>query len=391
MEFEYPAAAEEFRTELKTFLKEELPDWWEHTWVHDERVFPLTRQICQKMAAKDWLTMSWPKEYGGADADVWSQMVVREEMWANGEPRGPQYMNLNFIGPMLMRYGTPEQQERFLQPISNGDMMWCQGFSEPDAGSDLASLKTKATDSDEGFVVNGQKIWTSYAQTAEWCLLLCRTDPSEKKHQGLSMLLVDMKTPGITVRPIMSMSGPSEFNEVFFDNVVVPYDCLVGPRGKGWGVAISSLANERVGAALHAKVELLFNQLVEYVKTTKDENGELLSKRPSIREGLVKLHARYRAARLLCYRVLSAMSEGDDNPVYPAVNKIFSTELNVFAGNLGLDILGAIGQLSRGDKFAPLQGDVNEHWVLSIPQVIAMGSNEINRNIISQRGLGLPR
>lgn len=391
MQFEFPAAAEEFRTELKAFMKEELPDWWYSLFAHDERIFPFTKEFCQKMAARDWLTMSWPKEFGGADADMWLQMVVREEMWANGEPRGPQYMNLNYIGPMLMKYGTPEQVERFLKPISRGEVIWCQGFSEPGAGSDLASLKTKATDSDEGFVVNGQKIWTSYASDAEYCLLLCRTDAGERKHEGISVLLVDMKTPGITVRPIMSMGGPAEFNEVFFDNVVVPYDCLLGPRGDGWNVAISALAHERVGAALHAKVELVLASLVDYVKNTMDDNGQPLSKRASIREGLVKLHAQCRAAKLLCYRVVSAMEEGNDDPVLPAVNKIFATELNVLAGNIGLDIIGPAGQLNRGDTFAPIGGEVNDHWVHSIPQVIAMGSNEINRNIISQRGLGLPR
>ena len=391
MEFEFPVEAEEFRKELRAFFKEEVPDWWHSLFTHDERTYPFTKQFCEKLAARDWLTMSWPKEFGGSDADMWQQMVVREEMWANGEPRGPQYMNLNYIGPMLMKYGTPEQHERFLKPIAAGSVLWCQGFSEPGAGSDLAALKTKATDSDEGFVVNGQKIWTSYAGAAEYCLLLCRTDAGDRKHDGISILLVDMKTPGITVRPIMSMGGPSEFNEVFFDNVVVPYDCLLGPRGDGWNVAISALAYERVGAALHAKVELVLDHLIDYVKTTKDDNGEPLSKRPSVREGIVKLHAQCRAARLLCYRVAAAMEEGNDNPVYPAVSKIYSTELNMLAGNIGLDILGPAGQLVRGDAFAPMGGDLNDHWVHSIPQPIAMGSNEINRNIISQRGLGLPR
>lgn len=391
MEFEFPAKAEQFRDELSAFMNEELPDWWYSLFSDDERVFSFTKEFCQKLAKRDWLTMSWPKEFGGADADIWHQMVVREEMWANGEPRGPQYMNLNYIGPMIMQYGTPEQIDRFVKPIAKGDVIWCQGFSEPGAGSDLASLKTKATDSDDGFVVSGQKIWTSYASAAEWCLLLCRTDPGEKKHHGISMLLVDMKTPGITVRPIMSMGGPAEFNEVFFDNVVVPYDCLLGPRGKGWHVAISALAKERVGAAQHAKVELVLKKLIEHVKTTKDENGESLSKRPSIREGLVRLHARCRAAKLLCYRVISAMEDGNDDPTYPAVNKVFSAELIVDTGNIGLDIIGPSGQLNRKDEMAPIAGELNDHWLHSIPHVIAMGSNEINRNIISQRGLGLPR
>lgn len=391
MEFKYPEELEDFRAELIDFMDEEIPDWWKSLFQDDERVYPFTREFCMSLAKRDWLTMQWPKEFGGANADVWKQMVVREEMWGNGEPRGPQYMSLNYIGPMIMEYGTPEQQERFLKPMAAGELMWCQGFSEPGAGSDLASLKTKATDDGEKFLVNGQKIWTSYATAADYCLLLCRTDEAERKHQGMSLLIVDMKTPGLTVRPIDSMGGPAEFNEVFFDNVEVPYDCLLGPRGDGWGVAIAALAYERVGAALHHKVKLLLDKLIDYVKNTKDNNGEPLSKRESVRSGLVRLHARYRAARLLCYRVVSAMEDGDHNPVYPAVNKVFSSELNIMMGNMALDILGAQGQLTAYDALAPMDGLMNDHWVHSIPQVIAMGSNEIQRNIISQRGLGLPR
>lgn len=391
MEFEFPAEAERFRTELRAFMAEELPDWWMSLFHDDERIYPFTREFCMKLAERDWLTMSWPTEHGGVDADVWSQMVVREEMWANGEPRGPQYMSLNYIGPLLIAFGTPDQQERFLLPIAAGEVLWCQGFSEPEAGSDLAAISTRATDAEGCFVVNGQKIWTSYATAADYCILLCRTDEGEKKHHGLSMLIVDMNTPGITVRPIDSMGGPQELNEVFFEDVEVPYDHLVGPRGEGWRVAMSALAHERVGAALHAKVELLLDELIDYVKTTNDDSGRPLAERPAARSRIVQLQARCRASRLLCYRVVSGMEANDSNDVDPAVNKVFGSELNVLAGNLGLDIIGAKGQLKTSDLTAPLEGHINDHWVHSIPQVIALGSNEIQRNIISQRGLGLPR
>lgn len=391
MDFAFPAKAEEFRKELRAFMDQELPDWWQGLFKDDDRIYPFTRAFCMKLAERNWLTMSWPKEFGGADADIWQQMVIREEMWGNGEPRGPQYMSLNYIGPMIMEFGTPEQHERFLKPMAAGETTWCQGFSEPGSGSDLASLKTKASDNGECFILNGQKIWTSYATAADWCLLICRTDPGERKHQGLSMLLVDMKSPGVTVRPINSMGGPKEFNEVFFDNVEVPYDCLLGPRGQGWQVTIAALAYERVGAAIHMKVKLTLDKLIEYAKSTKDDNGEPLINRPSVRASIVKLNARCRAAKLLCYRVVSDMAAGNDNAVYPAVNKVFSTELNVLLGNLGLDILGTKGQLSVEDELAPLDGLISDHWVHSIPYVIAMGTNEIQRNIISQRGLGLPR
>lgn len=391
MEFEFPAEAEAFRADLRAFLEEELPEWWKGLFHDDDRIYPFTRQLCMKLAERDWLTMSWPTEHGGTDADVWTQMVVREEMWAAGEPRGPQYMSLNYIGPMLIAFGTPEQQERFLKPMARGELLWCQGFSEPDAGSDLASLSTRANDAEGCFVVNGQKIWTSYATAADYCLLLCRTDDAEKKHHGLSMLIVDMTTPGITVRPIESMGGPQELNEVFFDDVEVPYDNLVGSRGDGWRIAVSSLAHERVGAPVYARIAVLLDALLEYAKTTEDDDGQPLAAQPAIRARLVQLQARCRAARLLTYHVVGGMGFADSNDVDAAVNKVFSSELNVLAGNFALDIVGTAGQLRMGDVNAPMDGLMSDHWVHSIPHVIAMGSNEIQRNIISQRGLGLPR
>ena len=176
MDFEFPAEAEAFRTELREFLAHELPPWWTHMFVDDERAIPFTVELCMKLAAKDWLTMAWPKEYGGADADVWRQMVVREEMWAAGEPRGPQYMNLNYLGPAIMMFGTEEQKQKYIKPMAAGEVIWCQGFSEPSAGSDLASLATRAEDTGNGFRINGQKIWISYAQHAKHCMVLARTD-----------------------------------------------------------------------------------------------------------------------------------------------------------------------------------------------------------------------
>ena len=201
MDFEFSPEDEAFRAELRAFLDEELPSWWKTVFVDDDRAMPFTRELCQKLAARGWLTLSWPAAHGGADGSVWQQAVVREEMWAAGEPRGPQYMNLNYIGPLIMRFGTPEQQARHLPRMAAGDVLWCQGFSEPEAGSDLASLKTRAVRDGDHYVVNGQKIWNSYADApADHCLLLARTNAEVKKQQGISMFLVDMRTPGITVR-----------------------------------------------------------------------------------------------------------------------------------------------------------------------------------------------
>ena len=236
------------------FLDDELPTWWKTVFVDDARAMPFTREFCHQLAERGWLTLSWPAEHGGADGSVWQQAVVREEMWAAGEPRGPQYMNLNYIGPLIMRFGTPEQQARHLPRMAAGDVLWCQGFSEPEAGSDLASLKTRAVRDGDHYVINGQKIWNSYADApADHCLLLARTNTEVKKQLGISMFLVDMRTPGITVRPIPSMAGKSEFSEIFFDDAVIPVADRLGDEDAGWNLVGEGLAFERIGIARYAR------------------------------------------------------------------------------------------------------------------------------------------
>ncbi len=253
MDFDFTPEEEAFRAELRAFLDDELPEWWKTVFVDDARAMPFTREFCHRLAERGWLTLSWPAEHGGADGSVWQQAVVREEMWAAGEPRGPQYMNLNYIGPLIMRFGTPEQQARHLPRMAAGDVLWCQGFSEPEAGSDLASLKTRAVRDGDHYVVNGQKIWNSYADApADHCLLLARTNTEVKKQVGISMFLVDMRTPGVTVRPIASMAGKSEFSEIFFDDAIIPVSDRLGDEDAGWTLVGEGLAFERIGIARYA-------------------------------------------------------------------------------------------------------------------------------------------
>src|SRR5688572_16861885 len=290
MDFTFTTEEDAFRDELRAFLDAEVPDWWRGMFVDDDRAMPFTRQLCRKLADRGWLTMAWPPEHGGAGASVWKQAIVREEMWAREEPRGPQYMNLNYIGPLVMRFGTPEQQRRFLPPMARGEVIWTQGFSEPDAGSDLASLRTRAEDRGDHFVVNGQKIWSSYADTpADWCLLLVRTNLDAPKHLGISVLVVDMTTPGITVRPIATMAGPHEFNEIFLDDVEVPRDCLLGEQDHGWEIVTTGLTFERVGIARYARAGHIIDLLVDYA----NETGRAAD--PHVRSALADLRARYEA------------------------------------------------------------------------------------------------
>ena len=391
MNFELPESAEQFRTELRQFLDEELPDWWTHLFSVDERTPGFMVELCRKLAEKNWLTMAWPKEFGGQEADVWMRMVLNEEMRYVGEPRGSHYMCVNYIGPLIMQVGTPQQQERFLKPMSSGDALWCQGFSEPGAGSDLSALQTKAIDNGKCFVVNGQKIWTSYATHAQWCLLIARSDPDSTRYSGLSVFAVDMKSPGLTVRPIDSLGGPSEINEVFFEDVEVPYDCVLGPVNEGWSTILNALANERLGIAFHSYIQEPFDKLLEYAKNTRDDDGRPLSEKPSVRAGLVRMYAHWKAARMLFYRVAADHEMGNMDSVGPAISKVFATEAAMEAAAVASNIIGPRAQLNEYDESAPLGGLAVNQWVYTLPTLIAAGTNEIQRNIIAQRGLGLPR
>ncbi len=302
------------------------------------------------------------------------------------EPRGPQYMNLNYLGPCIMRFGTEAQKRRFLPPMAAGDVIWTQGFSEPGAGSDLAAVATRAERRAGHFVVNGQKTWSSYADApADWCFLLARTAGGARRQDGLSILLVDMRTAGITVRPIDSMAGPHELNEMFFDDVVVPADCLLGREGQGWEIVTAGLAFERVGIARYARAGRVIALLVEHVRAAG------LTEDPDVRQKLAELRVRYEAARLLSYRAISLQARGQVPSVEASIARLHNTQLEQLAGHVGLEILGLEGQLTHDAPAAPLRGFVYRQWVRNVPTTIAAGTLEVQKNVIARRGLGLPR
>ena len=386
MEFGFTADEEGFRAELRAFLDAELPAWWRGMFVDDARAIPETRRMCAALAARGWLTMAWPREHGGQDASVWMQAILREEMWAHHEPRGPQYMNLNYIGPCIMRFGTPAQKARFLPPMAAGRVLWTQGFSEPGAGSDLAALTTRAEERGDEFVVNGQKCWNSYADApADWCMLLARTDPSAERHRGLSVLLVDMRTPGIRVRPIDSMAGPHELNEIFFDDVRVPRACLLGVQNDGWNVIVAGLTFERTGIARYARAGRLIELLVDHMRREGRADD------PDVRQGLADLRARYEAARLLSYRAISLQAAGQVPTVEASIARLHNTQLEQRVGHVGLEILGVAAQLVLDASGAPMGGLLHQQWVRNIPTTIVAGSLEIQKSLIAEHGLGLPR
>ena len=257
MDFEMGQKADTLRGELRELVNSNVPEHFLGAFTDDPADLEIAQAFCRLLAERNLLCLSWPEEFGGGAASVWEQTVVREEMWAHHEPRGAQYMGVNWVGPTIMRHGTEEQQRKHLPPIARGEVIWCQGFSEPDAGSDLASLQTTARRDGDGWRVSGQKIWTSYATMAQWCFLLARTSKGEKKQQGLTIFLVPMDDPAIEVRPIRCMIGPHHLNEVFFDDLRVTEADVLGTVDEGWSVVQEVLSFERVGIARYARCERL--------------------------------------------------------------------------------------------------------------------------------------
>jgi alkylation response protein AidB-like acyl-CoA dehydrogenase len=387
MDFEFSKEEQTFRLDLREHLNLHLPADWNGFFAEDREALEFTRRFSRELGELGLLTIAWPAEFGGRNASLWDQTVLSEEMTASGEPRGPQYMNLNYIGPMIMRFGSELQKQRFLPPMANGDVIWTQGFSEPDAGSDLASLRTRADDFGDHFLVNGQKIWSSYADSpADWCLLLVRSDRDSTRHKGISVLLVDMTTPGITVRPIESMAGWHEINEIFFDDVRVPRDCLLGPQNEGWAVLNAGLTFERIGIPRYARAQRVVERLAEYAVTTG------MAEDPDVRRNLAELRIRCEAARLLAYRTISLLDAGEVPAVEASIARIHATQLEQAVGHVGMEILGASSRLaSPKDEHAPISGLARLQWVHNIPATIGAGTLEIQKNIVAMTGLGLPR
>ncbi len=391
MEFRFTPEEEDFRTEVRAFLKSELPAGWgeasatAHFGEGEEDRWEFLRGFQRKLSRQGWLTLGWPKEHGGQAAGVMQQVIYNEEMAYHRAPTqvgvGPDR-----VGPTIILYGTKEQQARHLPAIADAESVWCQGFSEPEAGSDLASLQTRADIDGDFFVVNGQKIWTSLAHKAGWCILLARTDPAAPKHKGISYLLADMSSPGITVRPLVDITGRHAFNEVFFDNVRIPRDCLVGDLNAGWYVAAATLDFERSGINRVVAGIRVYEELAAYAR----EHRALLAERPALRHKLAELGIEFHAGRLLAYRVASMQARGQVPNAEASMSKMYGSELQQRLANTGLQIVGLAGQLDGG-RWAPLQGRLEEYYLYTAGLTIAAGTSEIQRGIIAGRGLGLPR
>ena len=380
MDFDPGEEVAALRGELRQLIDENIPPSFLGAFTDDPADLEVAQRFCRSLADRGLLCMAWPEEWGGRGASPWEQTAVREEMWAHHEPRGAQYMGVNWVGPAIMRHGSPEQQRQHLPPIARGEVIWCQGFSEPDAGSDLASLQTAARRDGEGFRVSGQKIWTSYATMAQWCFLLARTSREERKQQGLSVFLVPMSAPGIEVRPIDCMMGPHHLNEVFFDDVWVPESDALGPIGEGWKVVQEVLSFERVGIARYARCE----RLLQLAPSALGGQWGDLPQELLVRWSRMLIHSR--RARLLAYRVVDLQNRGRVRPADAAAYRIAVTRLDQESADVLMDIVG----LATLDDDAGLRFKraVEDHHRYSVSATVASGSIEIQRILLARALLG---
>ena len=384
MDFAFTPEEEAFRTEVRAFLQEELRDrpagaleaWQFH------------RSFLKRLAARGWLTLAWPEEWGGQGAGHMKQLVYNEEVSFQDAPAND--LGSDRVGPTVMLYGTDEQKQRYLPPIVQAEEVWCQGFSEPEAGSDLASLQTRAVRDGDDFIINGSKTWTSLAHFADQMILLARTDPDAPKHKGISYFLVDMKTPGITVRPLVDMLGGHRFNEVHFDDARVSRDCLLGELNRGWYVATSTLDFERSGIQRVTGSMRNYEELLSYARET-ERNGRPVARDPHVRHMLADLKIDFEVGRNLAYRVAWMQGQGLVPNYEASVSKMFGSELAQRLANAGVSIMGLAGQLAPGSPWAPLCGSFETLDLTASSLTVAAGTTEIQRNIIAGRGLGLPR
>lgn len=389
MEFRFTEDEEAFRSELRDFLKKEIPPDWDEPRMDTDSEADQEREIRQKLGERGWRTMAWPKEYGGQAASPMKQLIYKEEIVYNGAERVTD-QGVEFVGPTIILYGTEEQKKYHLPRISSGEAWWCQGYSEPEAGSDLASLQTKAVADGDDYVINGRKIWTSDAHLANWMHILTRTDPDAPKHRGITYFLLEMNTPGISIRPLITMANHHTFNEVTFDNVRVPRENMLGELNRGWYAAVSALDFERSAIEFPAGAKKVLEQLVEYAKETKS-NGKALIDDPVVAAKLADRAVEIEVSRLLCYRI--AWMQGQDMVpnMEASMGKVFGSEVRQRLANTGMQILGLRGQLETDSKGAALKGKIQDMYLDSVSETIYSGTSEIQRNIIATRGLGLPR
>ncbi len=391
MDFDFTPEQETFRKEVRLWLEQNLPDDLRGRGFAASRAEPeevaRLRAWQKTMYEAGYVGMDWPREFGGRGASLVEQIILYQEM---ARAESPQLVNrggLSMLGPTLMKYGAPAQQRRFLARILTAEDLWCQGFSEPNAGSDLANLQTRAVREGDHFVVNGQKVWTSMGHVADWCFLLVRTDPDAPKHKGISFLLVDMKTPGITVRPLRQLTGEAEFNEVFYDNVRVPVENLVGALHEGWGVAIHTLAYERdlLTHIRHISLQTAVKRLIKLAQD-RGRSADLV-----LRQKIAAVYIGEQALKLHGYRSLTRILRGGAPGPEGSTAKLHWSQVDQELALVASEVLGPTSQIAAGSPWAPDEGQWEFYELLARGSGIRAGTTEILRNILGERVLGLPK
>jgi len=395
VDFEYTAEQQAFRKEFRGWLEAHLPPDLCLDDPADDRV-AATRETLERrrawqktMHAAGWVGITWPKEYGGRGAGLIERIIWDEECAAARAPVLPGSMWLNLVGPTLIHWGSDEQRSRHLPGILNADEIWCQGFSEPGAGSDLASLQARAVDYGDHFVVNGQKVWTSGAHFAHWIILLARTNPDAPKHQGISAFLVDMTTPGIAVRPLVLMTGHRHFNEVFFTDVVVPKENLLGPLNHGWKVATTTLMYERHASGARSQVAQVA-RLIALARRLPHDGGTAWDS-PGIRQRLAQLAIECEALKFTRYRTLTRQLRGEPPGPEGSILKLTGSELGVRIADAAGELLGMHALVNQPSDLVPDAPRWFNRVLAARQYTISAGTSEIQRNIIGERVLGLPK
>ena len=391
MDFDFTPEQEAFRKEVRQWLERTLPDDLRGRGFAasraDQAEVRKLRAWQKTMYEAGYVGIDWPRDFGGHGATLVEQIILYQEMARAESPQPVNRGGLSMLGPTLMKYGTPAQQRRFLPAILTADELWCQGFSEPNSGSDLANLQTRAVRDGDGFTVTGQKVWTSMAHVAEWCFLLVRTDPQAARHKGISFLLVDMRSPGITVRPLRQMTGEAEFNEVFFDAVRVPAENLVGRLNEGWSVAITTLAYERdlLTFIRHVSLRNAVHRLVRLV-----QEHDRASER-SVRQKIAGIWIGEQALQLNAYRSLTKILRGGQPGPEGSTSKLFWSQVDQELAQVATEVLGPFSQLAGGSPWAFDDGQWEFYALLAQASGIRAGTSEILRNILSERVLGFPK
>ncbi|MBF8267854.1 MAG: hypothetical protein HW388_1362 [Dehalococcoidia bacterium] len=394
MDFRFSAQEEAFRREVREFILTEIPQElrWAERDAYGDALWPTVLEARKNLARKGWATMHWPQEHGGQGASPVMQMLLREEMAYWGVPEAIAFDDgPNMIGPTIIQFGSEHLKKTHLPPIARAESYWCQGYTEPGGGSDLAALRSVAVRDGDCYVITGQKDYCSGAARAGWIHYLARTNPEAPRHRGISCFLVDMRSAGIKLRPLDEAHGRSGMlNEVFFDDVRVPVENLLGGEDNGWQVAMSNLNRERGGIENVGYARSLLHDLVVYTRETV-RDGKPLFQIPQVRARLAEAAVGIEACRLAAYRVAWLQGQGRV-PVYEgSMSKLLGSEMLQRFANLALQVLGLYGPLEPDSRAAPLMGRIEETYVSSVSSTIYMGTSEIQRNIIAQRGLGLPR